>query len=148
MRIIEIKTCTELGYSGGSMTGSHGKHVYVDYNGYNRNDIHDGAWMLEKMIAAANAANVRIVHSYVEEFDGVVSPTGFAAMVLLDESHISAHCYYDKGWLAVDAFTCGGADPKRIADDLHGALRMAMSDLVLIRREEVERFLYDDLEES
>ena len=42
------------------MTGSHGKHVYVDYNGYNRNDIHDGAWMLEKMIAAANAANVEL----------------------------------------------------------------------------------------
>jgi S-adenosylmethionine decarboxylase len=104
--------------------------------------------MLEKMIAAANAANVRIVHSYVEEFDGEVSPTGFAAMVLLDESHISAHCYYDKGWLAVDAFTCGGADPNGIADDLHGALTMAMDDLVLIRREEVERFLYDDLEES
>ena len=104
--MIEIKTCTELGYSGGSMTGSHGKHVYVDYNGYHRNGVHDGAWMLEKMIAAANAANVRIVHSYVEEFDGVISPTGFAAMVLLDESHISAHCYYDKGWLAVDAFTC------------------------------------------
>jgi len=27
-------------------------------------------------------------------------------------------------------------------------LRMAMNDLVLIRREEVERFLYDDLEGS
>ena len=80
--------------------------------------------------------------------DGEISPTGFAAMVLLDESHISAHCYYDKGWLAVDAFTCGGADPNGIADDLHGALRMAMDELVLIRREEVERFLYDDLEES
>ena len=121
--MIEIKTCTELGYSGGSMTGSHGKHVYVDYNGYHRNGVHDGPWMLEKMIAAANAANVRIVHSYVEEFDGVISPTGFAAMVLLDESHISAHCYYDKGWLAVDAFTCGGADPNGIADDLDEALR-------------------------
>ena len=49
--MIEIKTCTELGYSGGSMTGSHGKHVYVDYNGYHRNGVHDGPWMLEKMIA-------------------------------------------------------------------------------------------------
>ena len=86
-------------------------------------------------IAAANAAKVRIVHSYVEEFDGVISPTGFAAMVLLDESHISAHCYYDKGWLAVDAFTCGGADPNGIADDLDEALRSTMDDLVLIRRD-------------
>ena len=130
------------------MTGAHGKHVYVDYNGYHRNGVHNGAWMLEMMIAAANAAEVRIVHSYVEEFDGVISPTGFAAMVLLDESHISAHCYYDKGWLAVDAFTCGGADPNEIADDLDEALRSTMDDLILIRREEVERFLHEDLEKT
>ncbi len=130
------------------MTGSHGKHVYVDYNGYHRNGVHDGAWMLEKMVDAANAAKVRIVHSYVEEFDGTESPTGFAAFVLLDESHISAHCYYDKGWLAIDAFTCGGSDPSGIADDIDEALRAAMDGLMLIRREVVERFLHEDLEES
>ena len=60
------------------MTRSHGKHVYVDYTGYHRNGVHDGEWMLECMVEAANAAGVRIVHSHVEEFDGSVSPTGFA----------------------------------------------------------------------
>ena len=128
------------------MTGSHGKHVYVDYNGYHRNGVHDGAWMLEKMIAAANAANVELSTLMLRNLM-VVSPTGFAAMVLLDESHISAHCYYDKGWLAVDAFTCGGADPNGIADDLDEALRSTMDDL-LIRREEVDRFLHEDLEKT
>ena len=130
------------------MTRSHGKHVYVDYTGYHRTGVHDGGWMLECMVEAANAAGVRIVHSHVEEFDGSVSPTGFAAVVLLDESHISAHCYYSNGWLAIDSFTCGGSDPEVAADALDEALRGAMEGLVQMRREVVERFLHTDLEGS
>tara|TARA_Y100001970_G_scaffold142465_1_gene175215 strand:+ start:1886 stop:2281 length:396 start_codon:yes stop_codon:yes gene_type:complete len=128
------------------MTGSHGKHVYVDYIGYRRNGVHDGHWMLKQIIDAANTAGVRIVHSHVEEFDGSISPTGFASIVLLDESHISAHCYYEKGWLAIDAFTCGGSNPEVVADLLDKVLRDEMADLVQMRREIVERFLHDDVE--
>tara|TARA_B100001113_G_scaffold225325_1_gene185016 strand:- start:1383 stop:1778 length:396 start_codon:yes stop_codon:yes gene_type:complete len=130
------------------MTGAHGKHVYVDYVGYHRNGVHDGSWMLEQIIEAANAAGVRIVHSHVEEFDGSVSPTGFASIVLLDESHISAHCYYEKGWLAIDSFTCGGSDPEIVADLLDEVLQSEMGNLIQMRREVVERFLHDDVEEA
>ena len=54
---------------------------------------------MEKIIdnSAANR-----VHSHVEIFDGTTSPPGFAAVVLLDESHFTAHCYSSKGWLSID----------------------------------------------
>jgi S-adenosylmethionine decarboxylase len=44
------------------------------------------------------------------------SPPGFAAFVLLDESHCSAHSYALLGLVALDIFTCGCADP---GDVLH-----------------------------
>ena len=51
---------------------------------------------------------VREVHhkSVVLGLDGN-SPLGFTSCVLIDESHVTAHCYSDRGWLAVDVFTCG-----------------------------------------
>ena len=42
------------------------------------------------------------------------SEPGFTAMVLLDESHCSAHSYADLGQIAMDIFTCGKTSPKKI----------------------------------
>jgi S-adenosylmethionine/arginine decarboxylase-like enzyme len=39
--------------------------------------------------------------------DDGLSPPGFTAVCLVDESHVTAHCYSDRGWLAIDVFTCG-----------------------------------------
>ena len=93
---------------------SHGKHICVDYSCCDFTNGRNGKWMLELMRVAIKSANVREVHAHVEEFDGSQSPTGFAAVVLLDESHVSAHCYYDRGILAVDAYTSGDSEPEPI----------------------------------
>ena len=39
-------------------------------------------------------------------------------MVLLDESHCSAHTYADLGQVALDIFTCGKTSPETILDHL------------------------------
>ncbi|MGH7128681.1 MAG: S-adenosylmethionine decarboxylase, partial [Planctomycetaceae bacterium] len=36
------------------------------------------------------------------------------ALVLLDESHCSVHCYADLGLMALDIFTCGSTDPRQV----------------------------------
>ena len=129
------------------MAKAHGKHVYIDYIGYCRNDLHDGNWMLAVMEAAIERAGIRSVHSRVVEFDGSLSPKGFAAVVLLDESHVSAHCYYERGWLAVDAFTCGNGEPTLIADYIDEVLHNDMPKITLMRRDIVDRFLHENVEE-
>ena len=96
---------------------AHGAHIMLDCTGA---PVVDGAWMLSLMERAVDASGSRRVHSHVEQFDSSVSPPGFAAVVLLDESHVSAHCYSDRGWLAIDAFTCGGTDPARITEVIEG----------------------------
>ena len=122
------------------MNQAHGKQVFVDYIGCNFDNGKNGKWMLELMRAAVKGAGVREVHSHVEEFDGTLSPTGFAAVVLLDESHVSAHCYYEKGLLAIDAFTCGDSDPDVIIDIIDNKLISEMKNIKLISRNKINRF--------
>lgn len=130
------------------MVKGHGKHVYIDYIGYQYDGSNNGEKILEIMIQSASVGNTRPVFSHVEEFDGQSSPPGFAAVVLLDESHITAHCYYEKGWLAFDAFTCGDGNPDLIADFITKNLKINMPDLQQMRRELVDRFLHDNEEEA
>lgn len=130
------------------MVKAHGKHVYIDYIGYQYDGSNNGEKILEIMIQSASVANIRPVFSHVEEFDGQNSPPGFAAVVLLDESHITAHCYYEKGWLAIDAFTCGDGNPDLIADFITKNLKINMPDLQQMRRELVDRFLHNNEEEA
>ena len=122
------------------MTNSHGKQVCVDYSHCDFNEERDGAWMLDLMRYAVNSAQVREVHAHVEEFDGSKSPAGFAAVVLLDESHVSAHCYYDKGILAIDAFTCGDSDPNIIIDIINKRLVSEMENIKVVGKDEILRF--------
>ena len=125
------------------MNEAHGKHVYVDYVGFQPNQrSQDGRWILKILQNAVNKCGIREVHSHVEIFDGEHSPPGFAAVVLIDESPVSAHCYSDRGWLAIDAFTCGGHDPENIVDIIHEDLVSSSPNIIQMRRDTVNRFLH------
>lgn len=129
------------------MNGPRGQHVCLDYLGWQWPDeegVDGAAWMLEVLRKGVRLAGAREVHAHVETFDGNVSPEGFAAVVLIDESHVSAHCYADSGQLAIDAFTCGNCDADVIADHIHTALTETMPDIRLLRRRTLDRFLDGD----
>ena len=122
---------------------AHGRHVCLDYSDFHPQIDSPGDWLLSVMLEASRTAGVRIVHSHVENFDGEASPPGFAAVVLIDESHVSAHCYSEQGWLAIDAFTCGSHEPDLIIDHIDAAIHEQSPDVVLMKRQEVERFLHE-----
>ena len=124
------------------MSGStaRGGHVVLDYIGYSPPVDEDGAWMLQVLRDCVNRAGIREVHAHVAQFDGGVSPPGFAAVVLIDESHVSAHCYSESGVLAIDIFTCGDSDPGPLADDIHSMVVEAVPGLELSSRERLDRF--------
>ena len=117
-----------------------GRHITLDYSGF----IGDGEWMLTVLRSAVSRSSAREVHAHVAEFDGKESPLGFAAVVLIDESHVSAHCYADEGILAVDCFTCGGVDPTVIVDDIHQQLSEVVPTINLIQRTELDRFVVEE----
>ncbi len=61
---------------------SKGRHITLDYCDFKG----DGDWMLSVLRAAVSRSAAREVHAHVEQFDGIQSPLGFAAVVLIDES--------------------------------------------------------------
>ena len=123
-------------------TNAHGQHIFLDYNGFFPAENQDGDWVLKILQEVVGRSTATEVHAHVELFDGVTSPPGFAAVVLLDESHLTAHCYSELGWLAIDAFTCGGTDPSEMIADLKAVLALEMPDVVLMQEQKVNRFLH------
>ncbi len=125
-------------------SNARGKHIFLDYSEFFPAPSFNGDSMLELMKKAVANSSAREVHAHVEVFDGTVSPPGFAAVVLIDESHVSAHCYLDRGLLAIDAFTCGGTDPQVIVSQLKDALLQHCPGIVLMQEKFVNRFLFSE----
>lgn len=122
-----------------------GQHIFLDYTEFFPPSTFDGKEMLRLMKEAVSNSGAREVHAHVENFDGSVSPPGFAAAVLIDESHVSAHCYSDRGLLAIDAFTCGNTDPNSIVSELKSALSKVCSGMILMQEKCVDRFLFSEV---
>ena len=116
-----INFVAELGDPGGRTTTVpiappnvyyRGHHVVLDitnaviHGGFEEIDTM-GRNLLDAMAGAARKEGANVLMTHIEVFDGEGSPPGFASVCLLDESHISAHCYSTTGLLAIDAFTCG-----------------------------------------
>lgn len=124
---------------------SHGKHIFLDCTEFFPTSSFNGNDMLELLQNAVDKSDAKEVHAHVELFDGSTSPPGFAAVVLLDESHVSAHCYSDRGLLAIDAFTCGGTDPTSIVEELKQALYELSPTTVVMQQKSVDRFLLPEV---
>lgn len=86
------------------------------------------------MANAAQRAGANVI-SQVRYHFGHNSPPGFTAVIVLDESHCSAHTYADLGLIALDVFTCGSTDPR----DLLAYIREEV-DLGEVTIREVPRF--------
>ena len=43
---------------------------------------------------------------------------GYTGVVVLAESHLSAHCWNEHGFVAIDVFVCGSVDPKIFIDKM------------------------------
>ena len=106
-----------------------GFHIMIDAVFTNELPIDFGVTLMDEMRRLAALHNVRCVHHHVETFDGSVSPPGFAAVGLLDESHMTAHCYSDQGLLAFDVFTCGSMpeNTRKVARDVLAFLKLHLS---------------------
>jgi S-adenosylmethionine decarboxylase len=69
--------------------------------------------VLKAMATGAERAGSTVISQIRYKF-GSDSPPGFAAVIMLDESHCSAHSYADLGLIAMDLFTCGHTDPNDV----------------------------------
>jgi S-adenosylmethionine decarboxylase len=87
-----------------------GKHLLIDCRKVSRDLCLNDELMLDVMARAARRAGAVVISQVRYQF-GANSPPGFTAVVLLDQSHCSAHTYADAGQIALDIFTCGDSEP-------------------------------------
>lgn len=90
-----------------------GTHLLVDCRNVPRDVCLNDAAMLSAMARAAQRAGANVISQVRYRF-GHNSPPGFTAVVVLDESHCSAHTYADLGLIAIDIFTCGFTNPRDV----------------------------------
>jgi S-adenosylmethionine/arginine decarboxylase-like enzyme len=104
-----------------------GLHYLLDFIDVQLEPAAGGAALYALMRDICAEVGFRIVGGHLEVFtDEAVSPPGFASVLCIDQSHLSAHCYSDRGILACDAFTCGPLERCRRAGELlrDGVLRL------------------------
>lgn len=122
-----------------------GWHVMFDYH-FVLSQIDEtinrllGNLIFQLMQDVCQRHHLNVVHRKLKIL-GPITPFGFTSVLLLDESHMTAHCYTTLGLLAIDVFSCGGQAQKTIetANDLHQMINQLQID-GLIQQIEVLRF--------
>lgn len=98
-----------------SVVAFHGKHVIIDLYGCKDEYKLDAPILIRDImmdIAIKNGAT--IVGTVEHRF----KPNGVSVVVVIGESHISVHSWYESKEVMLDVCTCGKVDAEKIADEL------------------------------
>jgi S-adenosylmethionine decarboxylase len=97
-----------------------GRHIAIDTWGVDFDLLNNADLLQHHMIEAAEACGATILSVQAKQFE----PQGATVLVLLSESHISIHTYPEKGFAALDCYTCGETvDPEVAIEFMVKALK-------------------------
>ncbi|HEY1976515.1 MAG TPA: adenosylmethionine decarboxylase [Candidatus Baltobacteraceae bacterium] len=91
-----------------------GRHIVCEFSGCDPMLLSDVDGIHTMMIAAARAARATVMESAFHRFE----PQGVSGTVILAESHLSIHTWPEKGYAAMDFYTCGDHTDPWLACDL------------------------------
>ena len=106
------------------------RHVLAEYRGCPADRLDDLDAVERLMRAAAQAAGATVIDARFHRF----APHGVSGVLLLLESHLSIHTWPERGYAAVDFYTCGAGDPRRAHEVLAAALRAGECETMLVER--------------
>lgn len=90
-----------------------GRHVTADVWGVDF-DVLNNADLLEvHLVEAAEACGATVLSMQSRQFE----PQGATVLVMLSESHLSIHTYPERGFAAIDCYTCGEMVEPQLAVD-------------------------------
>ena len=97
-----------------------GKHCILELYGCKAEHLNDENFLRDAIATAAKESGATLLNLVSHQFD----PQGVTALALLAESHISIHTWPEKGYAAVDVFTCGDHTmPERACKSLRTKLQ-------------------------
>ncbi len=108
-----------------------GRHVLVEFYRCEPAALDDVDLIRAAMEAAAHKARATVVSTHVHRF----SPQGISGVVIIAESHLTIHTWPEKGYAAVDIFTCGSdLSPLDAVSVLESALGSGQVSVVEMKR--------------
>ena len=116
-----------------------GRHLIAEFYGSRCGRLDDVTWIEERMLAAAELIGATVKGWSFHRFE----PNGVSGAVVIAESHLSIHTWPEKGYAAIDIFTCGGLDPRPGARQL--ARECQATDT---RVQEIHRGIPEELEDA
>ena len=94
-------------------------------------DLDDEWFLRDHMKKAAREANATPLNVYSRSFE----PHGVTILVAVEESHLSIHTWPERGYAAVDVFTCGSnTSPAKAIDYLRNLLNPRKLDVAKVDR--------------
>lgn len=97
-----------------------GRHVAVDAWGVDFDLLNSAEFLQSHMVEAAEACGATVLSVQSKQFE----PQGATVLVMLSESHLSIHTYPERGFAALDCYTCGETvDPQLAIDYMLSVLK-------------------------
>lgn len=108
-----------------------GRHLLVDLYGCDRARLDDPDYIAAELQAAATAAGTRVLGTAFHRF----SPGGVTGVLIVQESHLAIHTWPERGYAALDLFTCGEqTDPWAAYQRLKDAFSAMRDNVVEVSR--------------
>ena len=96
-----------------------------------KEDLNDQCLIRDHMLRATHEANADPLNVFSKSFE----PQGVSVLIAVSESHLSIHTWPEKGYAAVDVFTCGKTtEPVKAIEYLREALRPRRLDIAKLNR--------------
>ncbi len=105
-----------------------GRHVIAEF--WNCENAQSEQGLAEAIEQAVRSARATLLDLNIRRF----YPQGYSAIALLAESHLSLHAWPELGYVALDVFTCGEADPQKIVQELAAHFRPHDTEYIKIPR--------------
>jgi len=96
-----------------------GKHLLADFYGVSPERLDAPAVLSDCLRDGARRCGMTpVAEPVLHHFDG----GGLTGFLLLAESHIAFHTFPERGYIAIDIFSCGRSDPRVALDVFREAL--------------------------
>jgi S-adenosylmethionine decarboxylase len=113
-----------------------GFHYVVEAAGCDPEILADANKLREIFLEAAKIGKMEVKMTHFFKF----SPTGVSGMVVVAESHLSIHTWPERGYAAIDVYTCGTkADPEKAVDYILDQIKAKYAHV-----SEIKRGIYED----
>mgnify|MGYP001228379770 CR=1 FL=1 len=91
-----------------AIDSTEGKHVLVELWGCDPEVLVSEEKCLEILADCARASGAQVIHRHAHRFGA----GGVSAVLILYESHVTAHAWAEEGFVSADIYTCGECEPE------------------------------------